>query len=174
MKSLKRHQRDILLIGLLIALQIVFTVFFPIRSHDTSFNQAEITRQFLWLNIEIPHYSMSTFYFPFLGVIYTAILAFLLIEKDKHLALIYGMALVLFAQLSFVYQLYNLTGTYTNIYSTGIWINSINHANAQLAYATEIETLAQDITLVVLTGLLAVKLAFYGYVLYYNHKKRQA
>lgn len=174
MKSLKRQQRDILLIILLIALQVIFTIWFPIRSHETSMNQAEITRQFIWLNIDIPYYSMSTFYFPFLGLIYTGVLIGLLIEKDKHLALIYGMALVLFVQLSFVFQLYGLEGNYTNIYSTGIWINSIEHANAQLAHATEIETLAQDVTLIVLTGLLAVKLAFYGYVIVYNHKKRQA
>gem|GEM_PF-4783081 len=162
--------RDVLIVGLLIVLQIVFTLYFPVRSHLTSFNDATITREFLWLVIDIPRYDFSTFYFPFLSVFYTLVLVKLLMEKEKHLALIYGLALVLFVQLSFVVQLFSLEGSYSNIYSKGVFVNSIENADAQLAYANNIDVLAQDVTLIVLLVLLGIKIGVWAYTSYAEQK----
>lgn len=161
MKKLNHYQKDIAFLILLIVLQIVFSGFNPFRVPETA-STVSIARDFIFVRFEFIEATVTQTYFPYLTVIYAALLIYLLLEKHKRFALIYGFAVVLVAKLYYLNELYALNGTFNTIEKTGYFLKQIS---------VDGNVVAQDVTLSLLLVLTGIKVLIYVHDYYITKKK---
>ena len=150
MKKLNHYQKDIAFIIILMALQLVFGYFYPFTNPNGE--SIRVTRTFIFLRFEFLQSGESLIYIPFVAIFFLILLVVLLVQKQRRYALIYGYAVVLVAKAYYLIDLYNLSGTYTNLQVNGF-------LSKQIIYQQEV--IAQDISFYVLLGLLVVKIGIY-------------
>ncbi len=161
MKKLNHYQTDILFVVLVIVFQLAFTYFYPFRNPETATDIA-VNQRFLFLEFEFINQNTTTLYIPFLAIIYAVLLVFLLIQKNRRFALIYGFAIALVAKVSYLTDLYALSGqTYTNLRVNGFLSQRITDNDT---------VLAQNITVYVLLVLLFIKVAIYAHDAYMRRR----
>lgn len=160
MKKLNHYQKDIAFLVLLIVLQIAFSSFYPFRN-PASETAIEVTQSFLLIRFNFVDLNTTQIYFPTLTVIYSLLLVYLVLQKRKRFALIYGFGVVLVAKVYYVMELYALEGVYNNLTTNGFLSKRVLHDG---------EIVAQDITLYLLGFLLLVKVFIYFHD-YYMVKK---
>ncbi len=163
MFKLNHYQKDILFILLLIALQLVFSIFFPFRNPDAESGVVEVSRRFMLVEFNFIEHDVSALYFPVLTIIFALLLIFLLIQKHRRFALIYGVAIVLVAKAYFLNGLYALHHTYDNLYTEGLMQRKILSGDDVLAY---------DISLSLLCLLLLIKVVIYAHDTYMKRRVR--
>ncbi|MFH5881487.1 hypothetical protein [Liberiplasma polymorphum] len=156
MKKLNHYQKDIAFLVLLIVLQLAFSSFYPFRNPETA-TAIEVSRSFLLMRFHFVDLNITQIYFPTLTVIYSLLLIYLVLQKSKQFALIYGFAVVLVAKVYYVTELFALEGIYTNLETTGFLSKQVMH---------EGQIVAQDITLYLLFFLLVIKILIYVHDFY--------
>ncbi len=164
MIKLNHYQKDILIVIIIVALQLFFTVFYPFRNPEVATDIVVNTR-FIALEFEFVSQGSTSLYLPVLALIYGVILVLLLIQKHRSWALIYGFGIALVAKASYMSDLYALSGqTYTNLRVDGFLSQRVIDNG---------EVLAQNITVYVLAVLLFVKIAIYVHDAIMRRKVRQ-
>lgn len=161
MKKLNHYQKDLAFLILLIGLQIVFSGFNPFRLPE-AVSTVSITRDFIFVRFEFVEANVIQTYFPYLTVIYAGLLVYLLLQRQKRFALIYGFAVVLVAKLYYLNELYALNGTFTTIEKRGYFLKQI---------LVDGEIVAQDVTLSLLLVLTGIKVLIYVHDYYMVHKE---
>jgi predicted neutral ceramidase superfamily lipid hydrolase len=121
-----------------------------------------VSRDFIFVRFEFIEASVTQTYFPYLTVIYAILLVYLLLQKQKRYALIYGFAVVLVAKLYYLNELYALNGTFTSISKSGYFLKQI---------MVEDSIVAQDVTLTLLIVLTGIKIMIYVHDYYIMNKK---
>ena len=150
MKKLNHYQKDIGFILGLMALQLVFSAFYPFNNPNVE--PIKVSRQFIFIRFEFLTSQESVLYIPFLMIIFGFLLIALLLQKKKRFALIYGYALVLVAKAYYLTELYALEGRYEELHVTGFLSKRV---------VDNSEVLAQDLSLYILIGLLVIKIGIY-------------
>ena len=163
MKRLNHYQKDIAFLVLLIVLQLVFSSFYPFRNPETA-TAIEVSRSFLVVRFHFVDLNTTQIYFPTLTIIYSALLVYLVLQKYKRFALIYGFAIVLVAKVYYVLELFALEGTYNNLTTSGFLSKKV---------LLDGEIVAQDITMYLLIFLFIIKVLIYIHDIYMV-KKSQA
>ena len=151
MRKLNHYQKDIIFILVLIGLQLVFTYFYPFRNPEVD-TAVEVTRNFILVDFTFITTGETTTYIPILTGIYALLLIYLLVQKKRRFALIYGFAVVLVAKAYYLSELFALDGVYPDLTGNGFLSKQI---------VSNAEVLAQDVTLYLLGVLLFVKIAIY-------------
>ncbi|MFW5864806.1 MAG: hypothetical protein ACOCUE_01975 [Candidatus Izemoplasmataceae bacterium] len=161
MKKLNHYQKDIAFLVLLIVLQVVFSGYNPFRLPEAA-SSVNISSDFLLIRFDFIDIGQTQTYFPYLTLIYAALLIYLMLQKQRRFALIYGFAVVLVAKLYYLNELYSINGTYTTIEKRGYFLKQI---------IIDGEIVAQDVTLSLLLILTGIKIMIYIHDFYIVNKK---
>ncbi len=152
MRKLNHYQTDILFVILVIVFQWIFTYFYPFRNPEAETDIA-VNQRFIFLEFEFVDLNTTTLYVPIVAIIYAVLLLVLILQKKRRLALIYGFGIALVAKVSFLTDLYALSGqTYTDLSVSGFLSQRIVDNDT---------VLAQNITFYVLLVLLVIKIGIY-------------
>ncbi len=161
MKRLNHYQKDILFLLIVIGAQMFFSLFYPFRNPAAE-TSIHVHQRFIFLEFEFVNLNESTLYIPFIAIFFVISLIFLLIQKRKRYALIYGFALALVAKAYYLTELFALSGnTYSDLSINGTFSQRIVSGG---------EVLAHDITMYILVILIVIKTGIYVHD--YYMKKR--
>ncbi|MFW5838871.1 MAG: hypothetical protein ACOCU1_02910 [Bacillota bacterium] len=164
MKRLNHYQKDILFLVIIILLQVIFSLIYPFQNPEATSRVAVSTR-LIFLEFSFIDINESTMYIPILATIYALSLIFLLLQKNRRFALIYGFAIALVAKAYYLTELYSLSNnTYTNMRVNGFLSQKVLDGDTLLA---------QDVSLYVLGILFIIKVGIYLHDSYMKHKLKK-
>ncbi len=156
MSRLNTFQKDLLVLVAAFVLHVALTALFTPTS-DGVLPAAEIIVQWFAFRIEDLATGETFTFIPVLPLVYAVIIVVQLFLKEKSLTLIYGLAIVLFAQITFYSQIVQLAGVHERVLVEGFLFKRI-YIDDNLA--------AQDASAYVMLILLliATAIVLHGYI----------
>ncbi len=156
MSRLNTFQKDLLVLVVALALHVALTAVFTTTSGGV-LPEAEVTVHWYVFRFEDLATGERFNFIPVLPFVYAAIILVQLFMKKKSQALIYGLAIVLFAQVTFYSQIVQIAGVHERVLIEGFLFKRI-HADGNLV--------AQDASayVMLILVLLASGIVLHGYI----------
>ncbi len=151
MTKLNAFYKELIVLLLLLGVQLFFSLFLHLSTG--SFYDVEVSRSFITLEFQSTQSSFT--YTPWLTGIYVIAIAGLLLMKEKPLATIYGLLLIMLVQFNYLRSIYALEN------------QTISHLVLEGRLSQEIfidqSRMAQDLSLYVLLVMIVIKIAIVVY-----------